>query len=82
MIKANVDFGDDADIAEQEEIQRIVALEEQKLNFAVERELEENPNDDSRTIAERVIEQLKDSPLEWSLNSLTVGIDQKRAKGD
>lgn len=80
MFHATVDFGENNDLEGQAEIQRQIKLEEQKLNFALNAELEKNPEDDSRAIAERVIEQLKDGPLEWDVNDLTRAIDTKKQK--
>lgn len=80
MVQLAVDFGGDGDLEKQEDIQRQIKLEEQKLNFALNAELEKNPEDDSRAIAERVVEQLKDGPLEWDVNDLTRAIDAKKQK--
>ena len=80
MFHATVDFGENNDLQEQEEIQRQIRLEEQKLNLALTRELEENPDDDARAIAERVVEQLKDGPLEWDVADLARAVETKRAR--
>jgi len=80
MFHATVDFGENDDLQAQEEIQRQIHLEEQKLNLALTRELEENPDDDARAIAERVVEQLKDGPLEWDVADLARAVEAKRAK--
>jgi len=80
MFHATVDFGENENLEEQEAIQRQIKLEEQKLNLALTRELEENPDDDARAIAERVVEQLKDGPLEWDVADLARAVESKRAQ--
>jgi arginyl-tRNA synthetase len=78
MFHATVDFGENDNLAEQEEIQRRIKLEEQKLNLTIASELEKNPEASSRAIAERVVEQLKDGPLEWDVADLSRAVAAKR----